>query len=209
MTKQIPGPQWIPTFLIALKTTGKPGLAIEACGKSTTTVYAQRKTNLRFAEAWAAVLPPKPARAPEASEARTRSVGWRTAFLEALAETSNVTASAVRANVPLRTVYKVRRADAAFAAEWQLALHEGYDMLEMALLGYLRDPDPKRKMDVAAALRLLAAHRETVERRRALSAEDDEQATLDSIDRFFEDMRQRRLANGTVLSEAERGDGGQ
>ena len=64
-------------------------------------------------------------------------------------------------------------------------------------------------MDVAAALRLLAAHRETVERRRALNAEDDEQATLDSIDRFFEDMRQRRRANSAVLTEAENGDGGQ
>jgi hypothetical protein len=209
MTEQIPGPAWIPTFLAALKATGKPGKAIEACGASTSSVYTQRRTNLRFAEAWDAARPPKPARAPEASEARTRSVGWRTAFLEALAETSNVTASAIRANVPLRTVYKVRRADEAFAAGWQLALHEGYDLLEMELLGYLRDPHPRRKMDVAAALRLLAAHRETVERRRALSAEDDEQATLDSIDRFFEDMRQRRLANSAILIEAESGDGGQ
>jgi hypothetical protein len=198
MTEQIPGPKWIPTFLIALKATGKPGLAITACGASPSSVYTQRKTNLRFAEAWAAARPPKPAPPPQASEARTRSVGWRTAFLEALAETSNVTASAIRANVPLRTVYKVRRADAAFAAEWQLALHEGYDMLEMELLGYLRDPHPQRKMDVAAALRLLAAHRETVERRRALVAEE---ALLESIDRFIDDMRERRAANSAILIE--------
>jgi hypothetical protein len=61
-------------------------------------------------------------------------------------------------------------------------------------------------MDVASALRLLAAHRATVERLRALTAEDDEQATLDSIDQFFEDMRQRRLANNAILLEAETGD---
>ena len=207
MTEQIPGPKWIPTFLIALKATGKPGLAITACGASPSSVYTQRKTNLRFAEAWAAARPPKPAPAPQASEARTRSVGWRTAFLEALAESSNVTASAIRANVPLRTVYKVRRADAAFAVEWQLALHEGYDMLEMELLGYLRDPQPERKMDVAAAMRLLAAHRETVERRRALGAEEDEQALLESIDRFIDDMRERRTANRAILLEATTGDG--
>ena len=205
MTEQIPGPKWIPTFLIALKATGKPGLAITACGASPSSVYTQRKTNLRFAEAWDAARPPKPARAPQTSQARTRTVGWRTAFLEALAETSNVTASAIRANVPLRTVYKVRRADAAFAAEWQLALHEGYDMLEMELLGYLRDPQPARKMDVAAALRLLAAHRETVERRRALSAEEDDQALLESIDRFIDDMRERRAANAAFLIAPETG----
>lgn len=209
MTEQIPGPAWVPTFLAALKTTGKPGLAIKACGASTTSVYTQRRTNLRFAEAWDAARPPKPARAPEASEARTRSVGWRTAFLEALAETSNVTTSAIRANVPLRTVYKVRRADAAFAADWQLALHEGYDMLEMELLGYLRDPQPQRKMDVTAALRLLAAHRETVERRRALDDEEDEQGLLESIDRFIDDMRERRAAHAAILSEAEIDDGAQ
>jgi hypothetical protein len=76
--------------------------------------------------------------------------------------------------------------------EWQAALHEGYDMLEMELLGYLRDPQPERKMEVAAALRLLAAHRETVERRRALAAEEDDEALLESIDRFIDDMAERR-----------------
>ena len=132
---------------------------------------------------------------------------WVPAFLEALAETSNVTASADRVNVPTRTVYKLRREDADFAARWLAALHEGYDNLEMELLGYLRAPQPGRKMDVAAALRLLAAHRETVERRRALAEDEDEQAVLDSIDAFLEDMRQRRLANEAILIEAESGDG--
>jgi hypothetical protein len=31
--------------------------------------------------------------------------------------------------------------------------------------------------------------------------EEDERATLDSIDQFFEDMRQRRLANAAILAE--------
>lgn len=215
MTEEIPGPKWIPTFLAALAETGQATRAIKISGMSVTAVYAQRRTNLRFAEAWEAALPPKPDRSKAAQPKaagkpqaeRVRSGGWRAPFLAALAETSNITASAIRANVPLRTVYKVRRADEAFAADWQVALHEGYDSLEMELLGYLRDPQPERKMDVTAALRLLTAHRETVERRRALTAEDDEQATLDSIDRFFEDMRQRRLANSAILIEAETGDG--
>ena len=64
-------------------------------------------------------------------------------------------------------------------------------------------------MDVAGALRLLAAHRETVERRRALSEEEDEQAVLDSIDRFIDEMRERRAANTAILSAAESADGAQ
>jgi hypothetical protein len=35
---------------------------------------------------------------------------------------------------------------------------------------------------------------------------EDEQATLESIDQFFEDMRQRRLANTAILAELERGE---
>jgi hypothetical protein len=201
-------PAWVAVFLAALAETGHVRRAIKASGASQSTVYLRRRHNLRFAESWQAALAASPRAAlAQPGAVVTRSVGWRTAFLEALAETSNITASAIRANVPLRTVYKVRRADAAFAAGWQVALSEGYDSLEMELLGYLRDPQPERKMDVAAAQRLLAAHRATVERRRALDEEDDEQATLESIDRFLEDMRQRRIANSAILNEAETGDG--
>jgi hypothetical protein len=62
-------------------------------------------------------------------------------------------------------------------------------------------------MDVPAALRLLAAHRDTVERRRAVNAEEDEQALLESIDRFIDDMRERRAANTAILIEAKADDG--
>ena len=89
--------------------------------------------------------------------------------------------------------------DAGFAAKWLAALREGYDNLEIELLGYLRDPAPGRKMDVTAALRLLAAHRETVERQRALTEEDDEDGLLDSLDRFIDDMCVRREANAAIL----------
>ena len=201
------GPKWIPAFLATLAETGTVGRAIEAARISAGAVYHQRKINLRFVEDWRAALAASPRAAAQPKVARPRQGGWRVVFLEVLAETSNVTASAIRANVPLQTVYKVRRADAAFAAEWLAALHHGYDMLEMELLGYLRDPAPTRKMDVAAALRLLAAHRETVARERALREDDDEQAVLDSIDQFIEDMRQRRLANTAILLEAEQNDG--
>ena len=48
---------------------------------------------------------------------------------------------------------------------------------------------------------LLAAHRETVAKERAYREEEDEQAVLESIDAFIEDMRQRRFANEAILAE--------
>ena len=87
---------------------------------------------------------------------------WRTYFLQKLAETSNVTASAAHAGVATSRAYKTRREDAKFAAAWRAALFEGYQHLEMEVLGYLRAAEPDRKFDVANALRLLAAHQATI-----------------------------------------------
>jgi hypothetical protein len=212
MNDEMPaGPAWIPPFLAALADTGKVGRAIESAGISPTAVYFQRRTNHRFAEAWQAARGPNALSARSTVAAhdsgRVRSPGWRTRFLEALAETSNVAASALRANVPIGTVYKVRRLDTAFAAKWREALLEGYDNLEMEVLGHLRDAAPTRKMDVAAAMRLLVLHRETVARERALREDEDEQEVLDSIDRFIDEMRERRTANTAILTEADDDDG--
>jgi hypothetical protein len=203
-------PEWVPTFLATLAATGVVREAIAAAGIAANSAYYRRKKNALFAEAWDAALLPAPTEcvAPVDAEAGTSRKGnWKTCFLEGLAETSSVTMAARRANVPATTVYKLRRQDPAFAAKWLAALHEGYDHLEMELLGYLRDPAPRRKMDVAAALRLLAAHRETVERRRAVDDEEDEQAVLESIDRFIDEMRVRRDANNAILIETGGGDG--
>lgn len=124
---------------------------------------------------------------------------WRTYFLQSLAASSNVSLAAEAAGVSSSRAYKVRREEPAFAAAWSAALHEGYDHLEMELLAYLRDPAPVKKMDVAAALRLLAAHRETVERRRALTEEEDEDEVRASIDRFIDAIRVNRAANTPLL----------
>ena len=124
---------------------------------------------------------------------------WRHIFLKELAETSNVAGSAARAGVAPELAYRIRRTNPDFAAQWRASLLEGYEHLEMEVLGYLRNPEPGRKMDVASALRLLAAHRETVARERAFNEDEDEQAVLESIDAFIEDMRQRRAANAAIL----------
>ena len=200
-------PHWVPAFLATLAETGKVGLAMDAAGIAPNSAYYRRKHHRDFAEAWEAALQDEAA-AEKARESEpvalpARNAGWRAIFFETLAETSNISAAAIRANVPLTTVYKARRSDAAFATKWRAALLEGYDTLEMEVLGHLRDPSPDRKMDVAAAIRLLAAHRATVERHRALTEEEDQRATLESIDRFIEGMRQRRAANTAILIEAQ------
>jgi hypothetical protein len=214
---------WRPAFLAALAETGNiRGSARKAC-IAQTTAYDARGRHPDFAAAWdeaiagkeyrrrgAPVTVPVPAPVaapPEGPVSTARSAHWRNHFFEALAETSSVSAAAARARVPLKTVYRLKREDGEFGARWLAALHEGYDHLEMELLGYLRDPAPARKMDVAGALRLLAAHRETVERRRALDEEDDEQAVLESIDRFIDEMQVRRAANNAILIETGGDDG--
>lgn len=196
------GPAWVPAFLARLKETGSVKLAVEAAGISPNSAYFRRRTNRQFAAAWLAALTPGGDVTSEAeiiSAPAHRNAGWRKNFLEALAESSNVKAAAARANVPARTVYKLRREDPEFAAKWLAALLEGYEHLEMEVLGYLRDPAPTRKMDVASALRLLAAHRETVARERAFKEDEDEAAVLESIDAFIDEMRQRRAANAAIL----------
>jgi hypothetical protein len=91
---------------------------------------------------------------------------WRRLFLDCLAESSNVTLSAEKAGVSTSRAYKVRREEAEFAAQWLVALAEGYLHLEMEVLRRLRDGDTRTvddgKFNFANAIRLLAAHRDTV-----------------------------------------------
>lgn len=203
-----PGFAWAPAFIAALGSLRTVKAAAAACGISPGTAYYLRDRNPAFAAEWQAALrPPASVGAEGASAGLPARIygqtdpGWRTRFLEALAETSNVTASAARAGVPVGTAYKARRQDRAFAARWRKALHEGYDNLEMEVLGHLRDPRQSRKMDVAAVLKLLAAHRETIASARAEEDDEDEQAVFDSIDRFIGQMRERRLANEALLAQ--------
>ena len=196
---------WEQDFLASLRKGWSIAKAANAASISPGTAYGFRRLNARFAAEWEAAYE---AGGRNTKRQRfTRVLQWKKAFLEALAETSNVSASAARVNIPARTVYRLKREDPDFAARWLAALREGYDHLEMELLGYLRDPDPNRKMDVAAALRLLGAHRETIERQRAIATPKDRQAVLDSIDRFIDGIRERRQANTAILIEPEAGDG--
>lgn len=149
--------------------------------------------------------------APEAGHPtpgeRTRaSRSWRRPFLETLAETSCVKTARLRVLISETHIYRLRRTDPDFADQWLIALAEGYDHLEMEMLGRLRAGerrDAEIKYDNGAAMRLLAQHRANAERGRALRAHEDEQSVLDSIDALFRDMRERRAANAALLAEGE------
>lgn len=156
-----------------------------------------------------------PARRP--ASRRTSLPAWSRKFLAALAETSNVTASAKHAGIATGTAYEARRHHPEFNRRWQRALCEGYDNLELELLHRLRNGEVKpaagtkrgvRSYDNATAFRLLAAHRESAARQRAVRDNEDTEAILDSINAKLEAMRQRRLA-AAAAAAAEDGNDGQ
>lgn len=133
-------------------------------------------------------------------ESGTVNKHWRTYFLQALAATSNVTASAKEAGISLSRAYKARREQADFADQWRGALFEGYEHLEMEVLAQLRGNDPDRKIDIANAIRLLGAHRDTIAAERARREGQDEQAVYAALDRKIETIRSR-LAEARALQE--------
>lgn len=92
-------------------------------------------------------------------------------FFEALAQTSNVAASARVAKLSVDALYRLRRKDAVFATRWHTALCEGYARLESGLLaealtsasGKVTDATLKaRAQKHRLALSLLSAHRSAV-----------------------------------------------
>lgn len=119
---------------------------------------------------------------------------WRTEFLAALADTSNVTAASAAAGVHPSRPYKVRRLEPDFAQAWRDALLEGYENLEMEVLHRLRFGEPKDgavKFDNTAALRLLGLHRDTVARERAIRDDEDLGVVRASIDAKIAMLRDR------------------
>ena len=187
---------WESTFLKALQKGGLINRAVKEAGVSTGAYYGQFHRNPEFRRECERIRAgtPRFARAPSPAQ-------WKRAFLEALAETSNVSASAERASTTTREVYRLRREDRNFARDWQAALYEGYVNLEMEVLGYLRDPSPGQKMDVTNALRLLAAHKETIARERAMRTNVSAAEVRASIDRKVEALRQQVCASRAGKSE--------
>ncbi|MEO0462329.1 MAG: hypothetical protein AAF127_04305 [Pseudomonadota bacterium] len=120
-------------------------------------------------------------------------ISWCPGFLEYLAETSNVSASAAHVGEHTSTVYRHRRQNPEFAREWLAALREGYTHLEMEVLRRMRDGDQRaladEKYDFANAIRLLNAHRENAARAEADQRNVSAAEVRASIDRKVEAIR--------------------
>lgn len=144
-----------------------------------------------------------------ASSGRRAAPRWQKRFLDVLSETSNVTLAAKKAKTSVGHAYKVRGKDPEFARRWMAALAQGYDQLEMELLHRLREGElaggstkrARRRFDNAVALRLLAAHRDSVSRQRAINANRDEDAILAELDRKLDLMRRRELEAKALLAD--------
>ena len=98
------------------------------------------------------------------------NAGMRARFLDHLAATCNVKASAQAIGVDPCSVYILRRRNAAFADEWGEALALGYEMLETQLVGHalagrgeceaIEEVNPTLpRINVDLAIRLLGYHR--------------------------------------------------
>ena len=125
-------------------------------------------------QAW--IVPGKNRRlvVPQGSDRRVKLTGKRrTIFLEHLAGTCNVTASAEAAGVSLSAVYRCRMRDGQFREEWREALEQGYARLEAALIeramrggrqtqvegaAQVEGPDSPEEVDWDKGLELLRQH---------------------------------------------------
>lgn len=154
-------------------------------------------------------------------------------FLHVLGETCNVSEACRQSGVPMTVVYRRRKTDASFRADWAQQLAIGYQRLEAVLLDRAFNGSEKvitrkdgseervREYPNHIALRLLQMHRETVmETDHDMAAEDVEEIR-ERIIRKLQRMKKRdaeqeqREAEGAGLrSDAPReahppgGDGG-
>ena len=210
-TKRGTTPYWVAPFLQSLRGGMGAHRASEAAGISSSTPYRRRETDQVFRAAWDEIKKVA-ARATPAGRGSRRDNRRIDRFLEQLAETSNVAAAAASAGLSVSNIYSLRRSDPDFAKRWYAALAEGYDNLEMELLHHLRrqdadNSDPaadgaKRKFDVAAALRSLTAHRESVAREKGRRTLAEEAATIAAINAKIDAMRARAKDNDAAIRAA-------
>lgn len=124
-------------------------------------------------------------------------------FLDELASTCNVAASLRAAKMRPASLYRLRRRCAAFRAEWEQSLREGYAKLEVMLLeramnGTVKTVersggavDKTHEYPDALALRLLQMHREGARPEEREHHPDDIEAVRARIMRKLKAVRQR------------------
>lgn len=208
-----PEPEWVARFLAALRAGNDSAQAARVAGVTTANAALRRRRHAEFARAWAEceVVKTRPTRRPPSPTAprAPRGAAKLDRFIAELAETSNVSAAAAVADVSVGAIYKLRRTNAEFARRWYAALAEGYDNLEMELLGRLRSGEgggaeatDKRQFDTAAALRCLAAHRESVAREKGRRALAEEVTTIAAINAKIDKLRLAGEAGAAAIAAA-------
>lgn len=139
---------------------------------------------------------------------KARQNSNQSVFLKILAETSSVREAVRHANISSATAYRWRRQDPEFRQLWTKALAEGYEQLELEMLARMRHGTEKHHFhggqivhteivhNDAAAMRLLAYHRESVAAERAAQpAENIHTGILrEKLNNKLDDMRARFLA---------------
>ena len=142
---------------------------------------------------------------PEAKRKPARN--WQKRFLDHLAQSSNITASAHAARISPSQAYALRRTNADFARLWLFALAEGYLHLEMEVLRRLREGDHKvdgdTRYDFANAIRLLNAHRDNAALAQAEHRNVSAAEVRASIDRKVEAIREQIQREKRRKAEAE------
>lgn len=113
---------------------------------------------------------------PKTSKRKVVTAEQYQLFLEHLAESSNVQASARAAGISGYHVYGLRRNNAQFRHDWDQALYEGYNLLHMEALRRARFGDERTEtvkdevvrvvhsFDNRLTATLLSLHRATAER---------------------------------------------
>ncbi|HEU0045313.1 hypothetical protein [Sphingomonas sp.] len=181
-------------FLRALARTGNAREAARAIGAHRATFTKRRAKHPAFAAEWDAALALAQAalnRGGEGAPGRViRTANGRLQlrrtlpssltceheqrFLAALSASANVRLSAAAAGFSHSAFYLRAKASPAFAREWRMALQQGYEALEMALVaGWSEDshqhdawrhnaPPPVPPMTVNQALQLLYLHQKKV-----------------------------------------------
>lgn len=96
-------------------------------------VYERAKAASELTEAVMSTIEGNKSNTPPAVPAIPGSVygDWRDRFLEVLSESGIVRAACIAAGVSRKTAYKHKKADAAFAEDWKLALQDAADLAFM------------------------------------------------------------------------------
>ena len=124
-------------------------------------------------------------------------------FLAVLAETCNVSEACRRSGVPMTVVYRRRKMDAKFRAEWHETLAGAYSRLELVLLErafngtekvmtrHDGSVDRMREYPNHIALKLLQMHRETVMEAEQETPAEDVEEIRERLVRKLQRMKKR------------------